>query len=221
MHLRFDDLQVVDVSSGDFSSSTTGSNYVEFYGPIAGGASKSAYVTLRATGVNAKIRYRGWLKTPEQAYCSVTGRYEDKNYRDPSDVQCRASFMDYATHVQPLNVFYYNVSLSPSTQSKNVSAGGQAVHTFVIKNEGNVADTFDLGTSRGVLSAYSVSLSAGSGTTFTLTDGSTTPGNYTVMITAVSRGDRTKNATATAVTTVVALPDLAVSSEDITFERVG
>ena len=222
IHLHFNDLEIVSISRGDFSSSNIGNNYVEYYNSVADGRSRTAYVTLKATGVNAKIYYRGWLKDSTQAYCSATGRYQNKNYRNPTDVQCRSNFMDYLTNTKSITVIYYGVSLSPASQSKIVNSGENAVNVFTIKNEGNKADTFSLSTTRGSLSTYSVTLNAGSSTTFTLTDSSAVPGTYIRTITATSQGNSNKKATATTVNTFVSLlSDLSISSSDITFLKVG
>ena len=120
-------------------------------------------------------------------------------------------------------VIQYGVSLSPTTQSKTVNSGENAVNVFAITNEGNTADTFSLSATRGSVSPNSVSLNAGASTTFTSMDSSTVSGTYTATITATSQGDSSKKATATAVNTFVTVfkPDLSISSEDITFEKVN
>lgn len=207
-HLRIDAGDLASVSQGNFDSYATGISdstewselykyKVEFYTsgggvtfPNSATKTGTAYIKAPSSG-KITLHYRSWLRD-QDTYIYRTP--DDPDEPDGTATTSTKDFLLYTTLTKTVNVKLYAVSLSPSSQLKTVNVSEQAVYTFTIKNEGNIADTFSITATRGTLSKTSVSLSAGASTIFTLTDSSITPGTYTATITATSQGDTTKKA---------------------------
>jgi hypothetical protein len=112
----------------------------------------------------------------------------------------------------------YGVELTPSSQSKTVSAGEKATFALTVKNIGNINDIISLTLTGdhsdwGTLSQTALDLNPSASQAFTLevnVPEGTPDGNYKINVTATSNGDPEKYATATTTTKVASVASYGV-----------